>query len=97
MQLARGERLEDSADALGVAIGTARNQLKQIFAKTDTHRQAELVRRILSGPSRFGVDLVSPDVSPCRHAELPERSVGGVLEVDDVVVGVTAPHDCERA
>jgi hypothetical protein len=47
------------ADALGVTIGTARNQRKQIFAKTDSHRQAELVRRILSGPAQLELELAS--------------------------------------
>jgi DNA-binding CsgD family transcriptional regulator/GAF domain-containing protein len=49
IRLAQGDRLEDAAQALGIAIGTARNQLAQVFAKTDTHRQAELVRRVLAG------------------------------------------------
>lgn len=42
-RLASGETLEDAADALQVSLGTARNQLKAIFAKTETRRQAELV------------------------------------------------------
>lgn len=48
-RLAMGEALADAADALGVARETARNQLKQVFAKTDTHRQAELVALLLRG------------------------------------------------
>ena len=40
--LSSGERLETVADQLGIAYQTARNQLKAIFAKTETHRQAEL-------------------------------------------------------
>jgi DNA-binding CsgD family transcriptional regulator len=43
IRLAAGEPLEQAADEIGVAYATARNQLKAIFAKTDTHRQAELV------------------------------------------------------
>ena len=39
-----GSSLQDAADRFGVAIGTARNQLKQIFVKTEVNRQAELVR-----------------------------------------------------
>lgn len=41
-KLSSGERLETVADQLGIAYQTARNQLKAIFAKTETHRQAEL-------------------------------------------------------
>ncbi|MDR6635737.1 DNA-binding CsgD family transcriptional regulator [Phyllobacterium sp. 1468] len=37
-----GEELRTVADRLGVTYETARTQLKTVFAKTDTHRQAEL-------------------------------------------------------
>jgi DNA-binding CsgD family transcriptional regulator len=46
-RLMQGESLREAADALGVALGTARNQLKHVFAKTDTRRQAELMRLLL--------------------------------------------------
>lgn len=42
-RLALGESLEQAAGALGISIGTARNQVKSIFGKTETSRQAELV------------------------------------------------------
>jgi DNA-binding CsgD family transcriptional regulator len=42
-RLARGDSVEDAAVQAGVALATARNQLKAIFQKTGTHRQAELV------------------------------------------------------
>ncbi|GGC59998.1 helix-turn-helix transcriptional regulator [Chelatococcus reniformis] len=42
-QVASGQAPAVAADALGVSYETVRNQLKAIFAKTDTHRQAELV------------------------------------------------------
>ena len=38
-----GEELRTVADQLGVTYETARCQLKAVFCKTDTHRQAELV------------------------------------------------------
>ncbi|MCL2713451.1 MAG: LuxR C-terminal-related transcriptional regulator [Alphaproteobacteria bacterium] len=41
--LAQGLSLEAAAEKLGVKIQTVRNQLKAIFAKTDTNRQAQLV------------------------------------------------------
>jgi DNA-binding CsgD family transcriptional regulator len=43
-ELLAGSSLQDAADRFGVALGTARNQLKQIFAKTEVNRQSELVR-----------------------------------------------------
>lgn len=41
--IAAGISPEQAAEQLGVAHGTARTQLKAIFAKTDTHRQGELI------------------------------------------------------
>lgn len=42
-RLAEGDSLEEAIDSLHVSLGTARNQLKSIFMKTETNRQAELV------------------------------------------------------
>jgi DNA-binding CsgD family transcriptional regulator len=40
--VAEGNGLQAAADAMGVALTTARSQLQQVFAKTDTSQQAEL-------------------------------------------------------
>jgi DNA-binding NarL/FixJ family response regulator len=48
--LARGLTLDDAALEGGIAIGTARGYLKQVFAKTGKARQAELVRLVMSLP-----------------------------------------------
>ncbi|MBP9034470.1 MAG: helix-turn-helix transcriptional regulator [Pseudomonadales bacterium] len=50
-RLANGETLEEIATAEGSSRETVRSQLKRIFAKTGTSRQAELVRLILIGPA----------------------------------------------
>ncbi len=42
-EFASGDALDDAANRLGIAKETARNQLKAIFGKTNTHRQGELV------------------------------------------------------
>ncbi len=42
-RIASGEELKVAADQLGICYETARCQLKAVFYKTDTHRQAELV------------------------------------------------------
>jgi len=44
-----GPRLHDIAQDLGVATETVRGHLKRIYAKTGTHRQAELVSLLLLG------------------------------------------------
>jgi DNA-binding CsgD family transcriptional regulator len=41
--IAKGLNPEQAAEELGVSRITARNQLKAIFAKTNTHRQGELI------------------------------------------------------
>jgi len=46
--IAQGERIETAAQQNGVTLSTARTYLKQIFQKTQTNRQSELVRLIIS-------------------------------------------------
>ena len=43
LHLAQGATLADAADALGIAYNTTRSHLRAIFAKTNTHRQVELI------------------------------------------------------
>jgi hypothetical protein len=47
--------LKDIAEKHGISIGTARAQLKSVMAKSETHRQSELVSLMmrLSGPMNF--------------------------------------------
>lgn len=39
-----GSGLAEAAQRIGVSRNTARTQMKQIYAKTDTHSQADLIR-----------------------------------------------------
>lgn len=55
-EVMRGSGLTAVADELFISVNTARTHLRQVFAKTGTNRQAELVRLlscVLSGTSRF--------------------------------------------
>jgi len=61
--LVAGEHLNDIAEHLGITKETARSQLKAVFAKTDTHRQAELVRVLLLGVGRFAANGTAIDGS----------------------------------
>lgn len=45
--LVAGLSLEAVAATMGITVGTARQYLKAVFAKTGVHRQAELVERVL--------------------------------------------------
>lgn len=47
IRLCTGMTLEDVAEALNITVATARTHLKRIFSKTDTRRQAELVRIVM--------------------------------------------------
>jgi len=49
--LSEGLTLDQVATARGVTMNTVRSQLKQVFSKTDTKRQGELVRLVLTGVS----------------------------------------------
>lgn len=57
--LAEGHAPKDIASLSGVALGTVRTQLKSVFAKTGTCRQADLVRLVAALP---------------RAAQRPERA-----------------------
>jgi len=41
--LAGGASLESAAESLGIAVNTARNQIKRVFEKTETHSQGQLI------------------------------------------------------
>lgn len=47
-RLTAGEELRATAETLGITYGTARTCLAQIFQKTETRRQGELVRLLLT-------------------------------------------------
>lgn len=53
--LASGYRLEQVAETLDIAYETVRKHLKQIFGKTGTYRQAELVRMLVTGPAGLSI------------------------------------------
>ena len=57
--------LEQAAQQLGIAVSTARSHLKNLFAKTDTNRQASLMRLLISGPGQLRAR--TPDVDPPRR------------------------------
>lgn len=50
ISLCEGKSVKQISDALQVSQNTVRTQLKSILAKTNVHRQAELVTTLLRGP-----------------------------------------------
>ena len=57
-QMANGNSMNEMCEILNIKPNTARTHIKRIFSKTDTNRQGELVKLILSGPAKF---KFSPD------------------------------------
>ncbi|MEX1036145.1 MAG: DNA-binding response regulator [Sneathiella sp.] len=56
--LTNGDKLDDLADKWGVSMHTVRSQLRQIFRKTDTSRQSEVVKLILTGPAALQASIL---------------------------------------
>ena len=53
INLVGGHTLEEIAATSGTSTHTLRNHLKSAFRKTETNRQAELVKLVLTGPAVF--------------------------------------------
>jgi len=64
--LAQGHTLEEAAGIRSVTLNTARSQLKQVFAKTETNRQGELLQLILSGVAT--IDEAAPPAASVAQA-----------------------------
>ena len=54
--LAAGLRIDAAAEQLGISVHTARAQLKQVCTKTGTHRQAALMRIVLTSPAGLRIE-----------------------------------------
>ncbi|MEJ2528930.1 MAG: helix-turn-helix transcriptional regulator [Gammaproteobacteria bacterium] len=51
LRMVQGETLAEISEARKVTLHTVRAQLKSVFAKTDTNRQASLIKKVLTGPA----------------------------------------------
>jgi DNA-binding CsgD family transcriptional regulator len=76
LSLAAGASLPSMAKAFDVKLTTVRSQLQQVFAKTGTSRQAELVAVLLSHgyvDQTAGRFAPREDAAGQRSGERPER------------------------
>jgi len=60
--LCQGKRLETLAEDLTVTVNTIRHHLKQVFRKTGTKRQSELIKLVLTGPAAIRAEKKREDV-----------------------------------
>jgi DNA-binding CsgD family transcriptional regulator len=67
--IAGGQSLDQVAEARGVTMNTVRSQLKQVFCKTDTKRQGELVHVVLTGIASIRTDAGGPPTHSASSAE----------------------------
>jgi DNA-binding CsgD family transcriptional regulator len=54
VEMANGRDLDEISEHFGISKHTVRAQLKAVFQKTDTRRQAELVKLLLTLPLAGG-------------------------------------------
>jgi DNA-binding CsgD family transcriptional regulator len=59
VRILRGEGLQAVADSLRVSLPTVRTLRQRVFGKTETRRQAELVRVILEGAAGIGLERLA--------------------------------------
>jgi len=75
--LVAGDRMSDYAERAGISINTANTQLKQVFAKTETDRQADLIRLVLrdvvAGLARAEQDGPDDYLRLWRETNTPSR------------------------
>jgi DNA-binding CsgD family transcriptional regulator len=75
--------LNQAAKRLGVTQTTARGVLKSIFEKTDTHRQADLVRVLLRGPTGQLRAVAPAETLQAREAFEEEADAAGPARGSD--------------
>ena len=71
VELVKGKRPQEVSEDLGVSLNTVRNQLKQIFSKTNTGRQSELISLVLSSAafvSEHGLEMDQDSDSEVKPA-----------------------------
>ena len=51
-----GHKLDEAANKLAISRNTARTHMKRIYAKTNTARQTDLIRLLLTGPGAYQLE-----------------------------------------
>ena len=75
--IAKGRSLDEVAAERGVTIHTVRSQLKQVFSKTETSRQGELVHLALTGVASIQDDPKPADSHEPRAVRWRPAKQGG--------------------
>lgn len=74
-----GLSLAEAAPQLGIAVNTARNQLRAIFAKLGVNRQSEMVRH-MAELGQLAAFVRGPDVSPETPVPAAVGKLGDIIE-----------------
>ena len=77
IRLKDGLSISEAAEAIGVSVNTARNQLRSIFQKIGVNRQSELVRS-LTQLSSFATRIWAEDIDdrvPAQPVETPRQQL----------------------
>ncbi|WP_169775802.1 helix-turn-helix transcriptional regulator, partial [Escherichia coli] len=66
-RLKEGLSLKEAAEELGIAVNTARNQVKSVFEKLGVNRQSDLIRHLtelsqLAAYIQVGDEPPAPDI-----------------------------------
>lgn len=71
--LLRGQTASDYAQSRSISSNTVKTQLKQVLAKTGTHRQSELIQLLTTGFGMLAVPASSPNTKPPLIFKTPNK------------------------
>lgn len=73
-RLCAGRSLQEAADELAVSTNTVRTHLRSVFAKTNTSRQSDLLREVITGVAYLSKPGALNDAPPAPAPAPKERS-----------------------
>jgi DNA-binding CsgD family transcriptional regulator len=84
LTLAQGLGAKEAADMLGISEPTVRTHLKHIFSKTDTNRQADLVRLLQNSAPPIGTPQQEGRTATPRRS----KNANGIIRSDDAAATI---------
>lgn len=75
-RLCAGLSLQEAAEELAVSTNTVRTHLRSVFAKTNTSRQADLLREVITGVAYLSKPASLSDIEPSQSPAVRELEHG---------------------